>query len=59
MRNSSNRSIHTAIAILLCKLRLGLSYGLVAILFQGSDKRKVSRTLESAGAALMSRFVPY
>jgi len=40
IRNSSNRSIRTAIAILLCKLRLGLSNQLLAILFELSDKKK-------------------
>jgi hypothetical protein len=59
IRNSSNRSIRTAIAILLCKLKLGLSNGLLAILFQLPDKRAVARTLESARGALMSDFVPY
>ena len=59
IRNSSNRSIRTAIAILLCKLRLGLSNSLLAILFQLPDKRAVSRALESARNALMSDFVPY
>jgi hypothetical protein len=52
-------SIRTAIAILLCKLKLGLSNGLLAILFQLPDKRAVARTLESARGALMSDFVPY
>jgi hypothetical protein len=59
IRNSSNRSIRTAIAILLCKLRLGLSNQLLAILFELSDKKSVSRILESARSALMAEFVPY
>lgn len=59
IRNSSNRSIRTTIAILLCKLRLGLSNTLLAILFQLSDKRAVSRTVKSARGALMKNFVPY
>jgi hypothetical protein len=58
IRNSSNRSIRTALAILLCKLRLGLSNNLLAVLFQLPDKRAVSRSLESARNALMSGFVP-
>ena len=33
IRNSSNRSIRTSVAILLCKLRLGLSNKVLAILF--------------------------
>ena len=59
MRNSSNRSIRTAVSILLCKLQLGLSNRLLAILFQTSDKKIISRALESARTPLMSRFVPY
>jgi len=59
IRNSSNRSIRTAIAILLCKLRLGLSNDMLAILFQLPDKRAVSRALESARGALMNDFVPH
>ena len=58
IRNSSNTSIRTAIAILLCKLRLGLSNSLLAILFQLPDKRAVSRALESARNAWISDFVP-
>ena len=58
-RNSCNRSIRTAIAILLCKLRLGLSNKLLAVLFELPDRRTVSRVLESATSALISEFVPY
>lgn len=57
IRNSSYRSIRTAIAILLCKLRLGLSNELLAILFQLSNRRAVARSIESARRALMSGFV--
>ncbi|CAF0935192.1 unnamed protein product [Didymodactylos carnosus] len=59
MRNSSNRSIRTAIAILVCKLRLGLSNQILAILFELPDKKTVSRILESARSALMAEFVLY
>ena len=59
IRNSTNRSIRTAIAILLCKLRLGLSNSMLAILFQLPNKRSISRTLESARSALMKEFVPH
>jgi len=58
IRNSSNRSIRTALAIFLCKLRLGLSNALLAVLFQLPNKRTVSRSLESVRTALMSEFVP-
>ena len=59
IRNSSNRSIRTAVGILLCKLRLGLSNQLLAILFELPDKKTVSRTIESARTALISEFVPF
>jgi hypothetical protein len=57
IRNTTNRSIRTALAILLCKLRLGLSNSLLAIMFQLPNKRTVSRSLESIRLALMARFV--
>lgn len=59
IRNSNYRSIRTVIAILLCKLRLGLSNNMLAILFELSDRRAISRALESARRALMSSVVPY
>ena len=59
IRNSSNRSIRTAVGILLCKLRRGLSNQLLAILFELPDKKTVSRTIESARTALISEFVPF
>ena len=59
MRHSSNRSVRTAVAILLCKLRLGLSNRLLGILFQIPNKRTVARSIESARKVLMDRFVPY
>ena len=58
IRNTSNRSIRTAVAIMLCKLRLGLSNSILAILFQLPNKRAISRAIESARAALMQNFVP-
>ncbi|CAF3608933.1 unnamed protein product [Rotaria sp. Silwood1] len=42
IRNSSNRSIRTAIGIYLCKIRLGLSNRLLACMFQLPDKKTVS-----------------
>jgi hypothetical protein len=59
IRNTTNRSIRTAIALLLCKLRLGLSNNLLALFFQLPDKRAVSRALQSARSALISEFVPF
>lgn len=57
IRHSSNRSIRTAVAILLCKLRLGLSNGVLAILFQLPNRRTIARSIESARRALMNCFV--
>jgi len=58
IRNSSNRSMRTALAIFLCTLRLGLLNAFLAVLFQLTDKRTVSRCIESLRSALMSEFVP-
>lgn len=57
IRNSTCRSIRTAVAILLCKLRLGLSNELLAIIFQLPNRRAVARSIESARRALMNTFV--
>ena len=59
IRNSCNRSIRTAIETYLCKLRLVLSNRLLACLFQLSDKRIVSRIIDSARQAILTHFVPY
>ena len=59
IRNSSNRSIRTAIGIYLCKLYLGLSNRLLAYMFQLPDKRTVSETINSARQAIFKNFVPY
>jgi hypothetical protein len=58
LRNSSNRSIRTAIGIYLCKLRLGLSNNLLSIMFDLPSKRAVSSIINSARQALMASFVP-
>ena len=58
IRDSTNRSIRTAIGILLCKLRLGLSNRVLASLFQLPDELTISRAIKSARSALMSTFVP-
>ena len=57
-RNSSQRSIGTAIGIYLCKLRLGLSNRLLLIMFDLPDKRAVSRIINSARQALKVYFTP-
>ena len=56
-RQTNNRSIRTAVGMLLCKLRLGLPNELLALLFEQSDKRAVARSLESARKVLMDDFV--
>lgn len=58
-RNSSYRSIRTAVGIYLCKLRLGLSNSLLSIMFDLVDKRSVSRIVNSARQALSECFTPY
>ncbi|CAF4409306.1 unnamed protein product [Rotaria socialis] len=50
-------SIRTALALLLCKLRMGPTNKLLSILFQLPDAKIVSRSLESARSALMNTFV--
>ena len=57
-RNSSQRSIRTAIGIYLCKLRLGLSNRLLLIMFDLPVKRAVSRIINSARQALKVYFTP-
>lgn len=59
MRNSSQRSIRTAVGIYLCKLRLGLSNSLLSMMFNLSDKRTVARIINSARQALSECFTPY
>jgi hypothetical protein len=58
IRNSSNRSIRTAVGLYLCKLRLGLSNRFLACMFQLPDKRTVSRIIDSARQAISKSFVP-
>ena len=57
--NSCNLSIRTAIVTYLCKLRLGVSNRLLTCVFQLSDKRTVSRIINSARQAILKDFVPY
>ncbi|CAF4435900.1 unnamed protein product, partial [Didymodactylos carnosus] len=53
-----SRSICTTVTCVLCKLRLGLSYTVLDLLFELPDKRAVSRVIESARQALLESFVP-
>ena len=59
IRNSSNRSIRTAVGVYLCKLYLGLSNRLLACMFQLPDKRTVSKTINSARQLILNNFIPY
>ena len=58
IRNSSNRSIRTAIGIYLSKIHLGLSNRLLASMFLLSDKTNLSQIIDSARQALLTSFVP-
>ena len=58
IRNSSNRSIRTAIGIYLSKMHLGLSNRLLASMFLLSDKTNLSQIIDSARQALLTSFVP-
>ncbi|CAF1549851.1 unnamed protein product [Didymodactylos carnosus] len=57
IRNTSIRSIRTAVACLLCKLWLDLSNTVLGLLFELPDKQAVSRVIESARKALLESFV--
>ena len=58
LRNSVLRSKRTALSIFLTKLRLGVSYKVLASLFQLPDKQAVCKTIHSVRSALLQRFVP-
>ncbi|CAF3037500.1 unnamed protein product [Rotaria sp. Silwood2] len=58
LRTSDLRTSRTAIAMLLVKLRLGISHETLCTLFGLESKRQVSRILESANTALKEHFVP-
>ncbi|CAF2102623.1 unnamed protein product, partial [Rotaria magnacalcarata] len=58
MRNSHTRSIRTAVAIFLAKMRLSLSNRLLAILFHIDNKRNISHIISQVRIALMKDFVP-
>ena len=57
LRNTPNRTACTAVARLLMKLRLGISYQVLATLFSFPDRRTVARTIHSAHKALVEQFV--
>lgn len=58
-RNSSYRSIRTAVGVYLCKLRLGLSNSLLSLMFDLPGRRAVSRVMNSARQALVECFTPF
>ena len=58
LRHTEIRSARTAIACLLVQLRLGLSHETLCTLFSIEDKRKMSRILDCACAAIKRYFVP-
>ena len=58
IRNSSNRSIRTAVGIYLCELILGYQPSL-SYMFQFPDKRTVSKTVNGARQTILKNFVPY
>ncbi|CAF3854928.1 unnamed protein product [Rotaria sp. Silwood1] len=57
LRISDVRTPRTAIALLLVKLRLGVSHEILCTLFGLQNKRQVTRILESANIALTQHFV--
>ncbi|XP_033213876.1 uncharacterized protein LOC117170935 [Belonocnema kinseyi] len=58
VKNTANRSSRTCLAILLMKLRTGLSHSILATLFL-ITRRSVGRAITSARKALMNKFVPF
>lgn len=58
MRNSSQRSINNAVAMLLLVLRFGVTQQFLAILFRTSQQ-VVSEAISTVSNHLMELFVPY
>lgn len=58
IRNTSARSAKTCLAILLMKLRTGMSKSILSTLF-GLSRRAVGKAIHSARQALMEDFVPH
>jgi len=57
VRSTKCRSVRVCLALLLIKLRTGLSNAILSTLF-GIQKRRVGRAITTARIALMSSFVP-
>ena len=58
IRSTSGRGARTCLAILLVKLKTGLSHSLLSTFF-GLPKRKIGRAIHSARKAMMKSFVPF
>ena len=58
MRNSDVRSVRVALAVFLARMRLGLSYRVLACLFHLKSKQTVCRVFHQVREALIKNFVP-
>ena len=58
MRNSDVRSVRVALAVFLARMRLGLSYRVLACLFHLTSKQTVCRVFHQVREALINNFVP-
>ena len=57
MRNSDVRSVRVALAVFLARMRLGLSYRVLACLFHLKNKQTVCRVFHQVREALINNFV--
>ena len=58
MRKSSVQPKRVALALFLCKLRLGLTNDILTPLFHFPSKRAISRTFHAVRESLQEQFVP-
>ena len=59
MRNTHVRSVRTALAVFLMKMRLGISNRVLASLFYLTNKRIASHIIRSVRETLMKDFTPH
>ena len=59
LRHTEIRSLRTTVACLLIKPRLGLSHGVLAVMFSFPNRQTVGHVIHSAISALAQYFVPY
>ncbi|CAF1533143.1 unnamed protein product [Adineta ricciae] len=59
MRNSHNRSVRTALAVFLMKMRLGISNRVLGSLFHFKNQRTVAHLIHSVRVALMQDFTSH